>query len=186
MPIRRNLAAQTDRRLLRRWGLGGRALDLIVSVSSMPPPKAARLSSWSGRRSTNTFGSGSTGWKPSKERSVGSLATSPGSSLSGRCMWLFLRSSQQRRRANGSSSSRRRAGEKGLFWRPCGTLTKHRYPVASRNEIKLTRSREPLVVESACKAANRADGSPVRVLISNISYEGCHLWSESGTEQGDR
>jgi hypothetical protein len=33
--------------------------------------------------------------------------------------------------------------------------------------------------------AQRADGSTVRVLVSNISYQGCRLWSEGGFEPGE-
>ena len=31
----------------------------------------------------------------------------------------------------------------------------------------------------------RADGSTMRVLVSNLSYEGCHLWSEAELEKGE-
>ena len=31
----------------------------------------------------------------------------------------------------------------------------------------------------------RADGSTLRVLVSNISYEGCHLWCEGELERGE-
>lgn len=34
-------------------------------------------------------------------------------------------------------------------------------------------------------SARRADGSVFRILVSNLSYEGCHLWSEAGLEKGE-
>jgi PilZ domain len=33
--------------------------------------------------------------------------------------------------------------------------------------------------------ARRADGSALRVLASNISYEGCHLWTHGELDKGE-
>ena len=33
--------------------------------------------------------------------------------------------------------------------------------------------------------ARRSDGSELRVLVSNISYDGCHLWSGGDLQKGE-
>lgn len=45
--------------------------------------------------------------------------------------------------------------------------------------------RAPRRARSLAATLERADGSQIRALISNLAYDGCHLWSEGELEKGE-